>query len=149
MKIRLYSQGDVEPWKAMKCEESSCYGAPHFIHAVCCLSICLVPDTLALLPLSVCCVSANTFALSITVACVGLHLRTGDKNTLIWMTEMVQYSSGNSKTKIYILLIMNNMQTEKSICVIDVISYLFIHHAKRFYLWMWVGMLSFMRLLSL
>lgn len=33
MKIGLYSMGDVELLEAMKCEESSCYGASHIIHA--------------------------------------------------------------------------------------------------------------------
>lgn len=40
VKISLYSQGDVELLKAMKCEGSSCYGALHFIHAQS-VSVCL------------------------------------------------------------------------------------------------------------
>lgn len=77
----LYSQGDVELLKAMKCEGSSCHGALHFIHARSVsvrLSVRLVPDTLALLPLLSLCVFANAIALSI--ACLGHHLRTANRN---------------------------------------------------------------------
>lgn len=64
----------------MKCEGSSCYGTLHFIHAQS-VSVCLVPDTLALLPLSVRCISANTIALCVAV-CLGHHLRTAHRNIL-------------------------------------------------------------------
>lgn len=105
----------------MACEESSCYGAPHFLHAQpVCPSICLVPDTLALLPLSVCCVSASTFALSITVASVKLHLRTGDK-TYELVSVTLQF---RKKQRNISFLVMRNMKNENEMHA-SVISCLF------------------------